>query len=106
MDNNKQKDKLRGSLIGGAVGDALGYPVEFMNSYDTSLAIAQFHPKDSVSLMDLFMVKDAPVEIDIHAIGHNRLFQVNQIPPHLIRRKGRIPFEYHDIAHKYYQQKS
>ena len=34
MDNNKQKDKLRGSLVGGAVGDALGYPVEFMNSYE------------------------------------------------------------------------
>ena len=25
------KDRIRGSLIGGAVGDALGYPVEFMN---------------------------------------------------------------------------
>lgn len=25
-------DKIRGSLIGGAVGDALGYPVEFMSS--------------------------------------------------------------------------
>jgi ADP-ribosylglycohydrolase len=26
------KDKIRGSLIGGAIGDALGYPVEFCNS--------------------------------------------------------------------------
>jgi len=25
------KDKVRGSLIGGAIGDALGYPVEFLN---------------------------------------------------------------------------
>lgn len=25
------QDRNRGSLIGGAVGDALGYPVEFMN---------------------------------------------------------------------------
>ncbi|MBQ0128396.1 MAG: ADP-ribosylglycohydrolase family protein, partial [bacterium] len=32
MDKNK-KDKIRGSLIGGAVGDALGYPVEFISSY-------------------------------------------------------------------------
>ena len=29
-----QKDKIRGSLIGGAVGDALGYPIEFINSYE------------------------------------------------------------------------
>lgn len=31
--DNIQKDKIRGSLIGGAVGDALGYPVEFITSY-------------------------------------------------------------------------
>lgn len=33
MDKNKQLDKIRGSLVGGAVGDALGYPVEFIYSY-------------------------------------------------------------------------
>lgn len=27
------KDRVRGSLIGGAIGDALGYPVEFIYSY-------------------------------------------------------------------------
>lgn len=27
----KQKDKFRGCMVGGAVGDALGYPVEFMS---------------------------------------------------------------------------
>ena len=29
MENNKKLDLVRGSLIGGAAGDALGYPVEF-----------------------------------------------------------------------------
>lgn len=28
-----QQDKIRGSLIGGAIGDALGYPVEFIPSF-------------------------------------------------------------------------
>jgi len=28
------QDKIRGSLIGGAIGDALGYPVEFIYSYE------------------------------------------------------------------------
>lgn len=28
------QDKIRGSLIGGAVGDALGYPVEFIHSFE------------------------------------------------------------------------
>ena len=27
------QDRLRGSLIGGAIGDALGYPVEFIKTY-------------------------------------------------------------------------
>ena len=29
--NNNLCDKVRGSLIGGAIGDALGYPIEFMS---------------------------------------------------------------------------
>lgn len=33
MDKKKQLDKVRGCLVGGAVGDALGYPVEFISSY-------------------------------------------------------------------------
>lgn len=28
------QDRIRGSLIGGALGDALGYPVEFIDSYE------------------------------------------------------------------------
>ena len=28
------QDRIRGALVGGAIGDALGYPVEFMNSVE------------------------------------------------------------------------
>ena len=28
---NTLQDRIRGSLIGGAIGDALGYPVEFVD---------------------------------------------------------------------------
>ena len=33
MEKNTIKDRIRGSLVGGAIGDALGYPVEFIYSY-------------------------------------------------------------------------
>lgn len=33
MNANTLRDRIRGSLVGGAVGDALGYPVEFISSY-------------------------------------------------------------------------
>ena len=31
---NTLQDRIRGSLIGGAIGDALGYPVEFISSFE------------------------------------------------------------------------
>ena len=31
---NQFQDRIRGSLIGGAIGDALGYPVEFIDSFE------------------------------------------------------------------------
>ena len=34
MQTNNLQNKCRGSLIGGAIGDALGYPVEFVNSFE------------------------------------------------------------------------
>lgn len=33
-DNNDYLDEIRGCIFGGAIGDALGYPVEFMSSQD------------------------------------------------------------------------
>ena len=33
MNMNTLQDRIRGSLIGGAIGDALGYPVEFINTF-------------------------------------------------------------------------
>lgn len=35
MNAERLQDKCRGCLIGGTVGDALGYPVEFVNSFET-----------------------------------------------------------------------
>lgn len=34
MHTSNLQDKCRGSLVGGAIGDALGYPVEFVNSFE------------------------------------------------------------------------
>lgn len=34
MSLNTLQDRIRGSLIGGAIGDALGYPVEFIYSFE------------------------------------------------------------------------
>ncbi|MBD5184009.1 MAG: ADP-ribosylglycohydrolase family protein [Bacteroidales bacterium] len=34
MTHEKLKDKIRGSLVGGAIGDAFGYPVEFVSSFE------------------------------------------------------------------------
>lgn len=34
MTQEKLQDKIRGSLVGGAVGDAFGYPVEFVSSFE------------------------------------------------------------------------
>lgn len=34
MGKDKFQDKCRGSLAGGAIGDAFGYPVEFVNSFE------------------------------------------------------------------------
>lgn len=34
MQTNNFQDKIRGSLVGGAIGDALGYPVEFVYSFE------------------------------------------------------------------------
>ena len=41
----KSKDKFRGCLIGGAVGDALGYPVEFLNEAE----ITREYGEDGIS---------------------------------------------------------
>lgn len=34
INNNNLQDKCRGSLVGGAIGDAFGYPVEFVYSFE------------------------------------------------------------------------
>lgn len=45
-----QQDKIRGSLMGGAIGDALGYPVEFITTYE---AIQQRYGEQGITRFDL-----------------------------------------------------
>lgn len=59
MDVNK-KDKIRGSLIGGAIGDALGYPVEFMSF----AAIKNKYGKDGIVNFELNEKSKAVVSDD------------------------------------------
>lgn len=44
-----KKDRIRGSLIGGAVGDALGYPVEFLKSFQI---IENYYGEGGITKMD------------------------------------------------------
>lgn len=58
MEGNKQLDKIRGSLVGGAIGDALGYPVEFINSYE---AIQKRYGQNGITRLDTshwFVIKE------------------------------------------------
>lgn len=49
MQTSKLQDKCRGSLIGGAIGDAFGYPVEFVYSFN---AIRFKYSEDGVTEYD------------------------------------------------------
>lgn len=50
MNKERLNDKCRGSLIGGAVGDALGYPVEFINSFNE---ICDNYGKEGITEYDI-----------------------------------------------------
>ena len=47
---NNLQDRIRGSLVGGAIGDALGYPVEFVNSYS---GIQQRYGERGITRLDI-----------------------------------------------------
>jgi len=50
MNEDYRLDRVRGSLVGGAAGDALGYPVEFIPSYED---ICQRYGKDGITRLDV-----------------------------------------------------
>lgn len=60
MINKILQDKIRGSLIGGAIGDALGYPVEFMSL----AAIKNKYGKDGITDFELNEKSKAVVSDD------------------------------------------
>lgn len=47
---NYQQDRVRGSLVGGAIGDALGFPVEFLRTYEI---IQKYYGKEGITTMDI-----------------------------------------------------
>ena len=63
MDKNLQ-DKIRGSLVGGAVGDALGYPVEFILSYED---IQKRYGENGITRLDVsrWWIKDKDSKTDL-----------------------------------------
>lgn len=50
MTTEKIQDRCRGSLVGGAIGDALGYPVEFVSSFE---AISARYGAEGITDYDL-----------------------------------------------------
>lgn len=79
MDKNKQIDKIRGSLIGGAIGDALGYPVEFMSL----AAIKNKYGKDGITDFELNEKSKAVVSDDTQMTLFTALGLLNAKSPGL-----------------------
>jgi len=50
MEAINTQDKICGSLIGGVIGDALGYPVEFISSFEK---IQKRYGQAGITLFDL-----------------------------------------------------
>lgn len=75
MEKNK-KDKICGSLIGGAIGDALGYPIEFMSL----AAIKNKYGKDGIKDFEL-NEKSKAIVFDVAHLGVDgklhRIFSFN-----------------------------
>lgn len=57
MDKNIQKEKIRGSLIGGAIGDALGYPIEFIGSFE---GIQKRYGEQGITRLDTRLCMEEP----------------------------------------------
>ncbi len=88
---NTLQDRIRGSLIGGAIGDALGYPVEFIDSFN---GIQARYGEKGITRMDIRWT-----EVDVASIGkavvsddtQMTLFTANGL---LNAKKQNIPMTY------------
>lgn len=106
MQTNKLQDKCRGSLIGGAIGDALGYAVEFssLNSIrkkygENGIADYVRDPNGIAEISDDTQMSLFTAEGLLNAVVGGKTFEKDVVPyistayEHWYYTQGRVPLK-------------